>query len=241
MSLDALQSPLDIGKRPNQYKRPNGMSLIDFPDPSRASDEGIVALGGSLHAANLLAAYRRGIFPWPMEGWPLTWFCPGERAILEFRDLHVPRRLARLRKHSPLRCTINRDFAAVIKGCAGVRRAGEDGTWITPQMLAAYCKLHAAGYAHSVEVWEMDNLVGGLYGVAVDGAFSGESMFHLRSDASKLALLHLIDHLQARGLDWMDIQVLTPHMAALGSKELSRDEFLRKLSLTRARGLKLFD
>ena len=218
------------------------MSLIDFPDPASVSYEGIVALGGQLSTANLLRAYRRGIFPWPLEGWPLAWFCPEERAILEFKDLHVPRRLERLRRRSPFRYTINQNFHGVITHCATVERTGESGTWITRQMLSAYCELHRLGHAHSVEVWdEGDYLVGGLYGVNVDGSFAGESMFHLRPNASKLALLHLIDHLQARGLDWIDIQVLTPHMTALGAKEISRDEFLQKLSATRARGLKLFD
>jgi leucyl/phenylalanyl-tRNA---protein transferase len=217
------------------------MSLIDFPDPAHASYEGIVALGGNLNAANLLQAYRRGIFPWPMEGWPLTWFCPEERAILEFKNLHVPRRLARVRKRTTFRCTIDQNFMAVINWCAKVSRAGENGTWITPRMLRAYCELHQRGHAHSVEVWDEDELVGGLYGVDADGVFSGESMFHLRPNASKLALLHLINHLQAKALDWMDIQVLTPHMSSLGAKEISREEFLKKLSLTRARGLKLFD
>ncbi|HEY0320844.1 MAG TPA: leucyl/phenylalanyl-tRNA--protein transferase [Pyrinomonadaceae bacterium] len=217
------------------------MSLIDFPDPARASYEGIVAIGGSLNTYNLLEAYRRGIFPWPMDGWPLVWFCPGERAILEFQNLHVPRRLERVRRHTTFRCTINQNFKAVITHCAKVRRAGEVGTWITPQMLRAYCELHRLGHAHSVEVWDGDELVGGLYGVDADGSFSGESMFHLRPNASKLALLHLINHLQARGLDWIDIQVMTPHMEAFGAHEISRDEFLSKLSATRARGLKLFN
>lgn len=219
------------------------MSLIEFPDPAYTSYEGIVALGGSLSTDNLLQAYRRGIFPWPLEGWPLAWFCPDERAVLEFKDLHVPRRLERVRRRrSALRCTIDQNFKAVITHCAKVRRTGEAGTWITPQMLRAYCELHRLGHAHSVEVWDAeDNLVGGLYGVDADGSFAGESMFHLQPNASKLALLHLIDHLQARGLDWIDIQVLTPHMTTLGAKEISRDEFLEKLKLTRMRGLKLFD
>ena len=217
------------------------MSLIDFPDPALASYEGIVALGGALTTANLLEAYRRGIFPWPVEGWPLLWFCPGERAILEFENLHIPRRLGRLRRLSAFRFTFNQNFRGVITECARVKRAGEVGTWITPQMHRAYCELHRLGRAHSVEVWEGDSLVGGLYGVDAEGSFAGESMFHLRPNASKLALLHLIDHLRGRGLDWMDIQVLTPHMEALGASLISRDEFLLKLEATRARRLKLFD
>jgi leucyl/phenylalanyl-tRNA--protein transferase len=217
------------------------MSLIDFPDPAQGSYQGIVALGGNLNAVNLLEAYRRGIFPWPMEGWPLAWFCPDERAVLDFKDLHVPRRLERIRRRGSFRFTINQNFKAVITHCAKVRRAGEAGTWITPRMLRAYCELHGLGHAHSVEVWDEEILVGGIYGVDADGSFAGESMFHLRPNASKLALLHLIEHLRARGLDWMDVQVLTPHMTAFGAREISRDEFLLRLKATRARGLKLFD
>ncbi|HEX8747333.1 MAG TPA: leucyl/phenylalanyl-tRNA--protein transferase [Pyrinomonadaceae bacterium] len=217
------------------------MGLIDFPDPSHASDGDFIAFGGSLNTDNLLRAYRRGIFPWPVDGLPLVWFSPEKRAILEFNDLHVPRRLSRVRRRTNVRCTIDQNFEAVIAHCAGVRRNGEDGTWITPEMLRAYSELHSLGNAHSVEVWDREHLVGGLYGVDVDGCFSGESMFHLHPNASKLALLHLIDHLQARGLDWIDIQVLTPHMTALGAKEIDRDEFLFKLKATRARQLKIFD
>jgi leucyl/phenylalanyl-tRNA--protein transferase len=216
------------------------MALIQFPDPRRASYEGIVVLGGELNVPNLLNAYRRGIFPWPVEGWPLTWFCPEERAVLDFKDLHVPRSLRREQRRAPYRFTIDRAFRAVITICARIARPDQPGTWITPQMLRAYCKLHEAGHAHSVEAWAGDELVGGLYGVDADGAFAGESMFHLRPNASKLALLFLIEHLQARGLDWLDVQVMSEHMAALGAKEITRDDFLTRLAATRARGLKLF-
>ncbi|HYE64143.1 MAG TPA: leucyl/phenylalanyl-tRNA--protein transferase [Pyrinomonadaceae bacterium] len=217
------------------------MSLIRFPDPRYAGVAGIVTMGGRLSTVNLLRAYQQGIFPWPIEGWPLTWFCPEERAILEFKDLHIPRSLARARRRTPFRFTIDLDFRRVILACAHVERAGEDGTWITPEMIRAYCDLHQAGHAHSVEAWEGDQLVGGLYGVDAGGAFAGESMFFFRPNASKMALLHLIEHFRARGLDWIDIQVMTPHMRALGARLISRDAFLEKLALARARGLSLFD
>ena len=216
------------------------MALILFPDP-RFAVEGIVALGGELSVGNLLRAYRQGIFPWPMEGWPMPWFCPEERAILEFNELHVPRRLARLSKQSPFRFTIDRDFAGVVRACARAARPEGEGTWITPQVARAYTELHRAGYAHSVEAWEGETLVGGLYGVDAGGAFGGESMFYLRPNASKLALLHLIEHLRARGLNWLDVQVMSPHMAALGARFVGRDEFLAKLAQARRRNLKLFD
>lgn len=217
------------------------MAPIDFPDVIDEAYGDIIALGGKLSAENLLAAYSRGIFPWPMEGWPLPWFSPEPRAILEFKDLHVPRRLARLRKQSRLRFTIDRDFRAVITHCATVKRAHETGTWITPQIVRAYTELHRLGHAHSVEAWDGERLVGGLYGVDAGGTFGGESMFHLEPNASKLVLLFLIEHLQSRGLDWMDIQMLTPHMTALGAKEIGRRQFLSKLSATRRLSLKLFD
>jgi len=217
------------------------MPLLRFPDPRDTTPEGIVAVGGNLEPQNLLQAYRAGIFPWPMEGWPLAWFCPPERAVLDFAHLHIPRRLARESRRAPFSFSIDGNFRGVIEACAGVTRAGEAGTWITPQVVRAYTELHRLGHAHSVEACEGGRLVGGLYGVDADGAFAGESMFYLRPNASKLALLHLVEHLRRRGLDWIDIQVMTPHMDALGARLISRDEFLARLAATRARGLRLFD
>jgi leucyl/phenylalanyl-tRNA---protein transferase len=216
---------------------PRDRDLIHFIDPERSID-GIVALGGPLSTTNLLRAYRRGIFPWPFTDDILPWCCPEERGILDFNELHIPRRLARTRH--PFHFTIDRAFQQVIILCATVKREHESGTWITREMIRAYCELHQQGHAHSVEVWERTELVGGVYGVDASGSFSGESMFSLRSNASKLALLFLIDHLKGRGLDWMDIQMVTPHMEALGAKELSRAEFLAKLAATQERKLILF-
>ena len=218
----------------------NDLDLIHFNDPASASVEGIVALGGSLSTTNLMRAYRRGIFPWPIDEHFLPWCCPERRAILEFKNLHVPRRLTRLQRQMPFRFTIDQAFEAVIVSCARIERKEETGTWITPQMIRAYCELHTKGHAHSVEVWEGNTLVGGLYGVDSGGAFSGESMFCHRSNASKLALLHLIEQLQQRGLDWIDIQMMSAHMEALGAKSVDRSEFLQRLSLTQNRGLALF-
>jgi len=210
--------------------------LIHFIDPEKSID-GIVALGGPLTTTNLLRAYCRGIFPWPIDD-IVPWCCPEERGILEFNELHIPRRLARTRHN--FHFTIDRAFPQVISHCATVKRKHESGTWITRQMIRAYCELHRLGYAHSVEVWEGTELVGGLYGVDACGSFAGESMFSLRSNASKLALLFLIDHLKDRGLDWIDIQMLTPHLEALGAKLVSRAEFLEKLTATQQRNLTLF-
>ena len=211
-----------------------------FPDPREATPDGIVAVGGRPEPALLEEAYARGIFPWPVEGYPLLWFSPPERGILVFEELHVPRSLARERRRTRLSFTIDRAFERVIRACAAVPRAHEQGTWITPWMIRGYCEFHRRGRAHSVEAWEGAELVGGVYGVDAGGAFAGESMFRLRPNASKLALLFLIDHLRARGLDWLDVQVMTPHMQALGARPVPREDFLRLLADTRARGLKLF-
>ncbi len=212
--------------------------LIHFIDPARAVD-GIVAIGGPLTTTNLLRAYCRGIFPWPTDDF-VPWCCPEERGILDFNELHIPRRLARTRQKSSFHFTIDRSFPEVINHCATVKRKHETGTWITRQMIRAYCELHRQGHAHSVEVWEGSELVGGLYGVDACGSFSGESMFALRSNASKFALLFLIEHLMERGLDWIDIQMVTPHMEALGGKAVSRAYFLAKLAATQKRDLTLF-
>jgi leucyl/phenylalanyl-tRNA---protein transferase len=211
--------------------------LIHFIDPARSID-GIVALGGPLTTTNLLRAYCRGIFPWPIREDIVPWCCPEERGVLDFDDLHIPRRLARTR-HT-FHFTIDESFPQVITHCATVERKHETGTWITRQMIRAYCELHERGHAHSVEVWEGSELVGGLYGVDACGSFSGESMFSLRSNASKLALLFLIEHLKARGLDWIDIQMVTSHLEALGAKAIPRADFLAKLAATQKRKLTLF-
>lgn len=211
-----------------------------FPDPRGATPDGIVAVGGRPEPELLAEAYARGIFPWPVEGYPLLWFSPAERGVLFFEELHVPRSLARERRRTRLQFTVDGAFERVIRACATVERPHEKGTWITREMIRGYCEFHRRGLAHSVEAWDGGELVGGVYGVDAGGAFAGESMFRLRPNASKLALLHLIEHLRARGLQWLDIQVLTPHTEALGARLIPREEFLRLLADTQARGLKLF-
>jgi leucyl/phenylalanyl-tRNA--protein transferase len=200
----------------------------------------IVGVGGRLDPDTLIRAYRRGIFPWPVEGLPLLWFCPRERAILEFSRVRVGRSLARARRQSGLRFSVDDAFEAVIRACATTPRPGQDGTWITDEIESAYTRLHALGIAHSVEAWRGHDLVAGVYGVAVDGAFAAESMFHREPNASKLALLHLVEILTAAGLDWIDIQVMTPHLERLGAHVVPRGQFLGRLARTRARGLALF-
>lgn len=225
-----------------------------FPDPSKheypewvliedyfyyARD--VVAFGYPLTVGNLQNAYKKGIFPWHMEGVPLPWYCPDPRAILRFKELHVPKSLEKERRKDRYTFTIDADFVSVIRECSLAPRHGQKGTWITEEFVVAYTALHSAGMAHSVEVWNpAGELVGGLYGVDAGGVFCGESMFHKAPNTSKLALLHLIDHLRARGSTWLDAQVMTPHMRVLGAKEISRREFLRRLKETQGFELNLF-
>lgn len=201
----------------------------------------VVSFGDQLTPENLREAYRKGIFPWHINGIPLPWYCPEKRAILEFADLNIPRSLAREKRKDLFRFTIDEDFRRVMEECSMAARTGQKGTWITPAFIETYTELHESGVAHSVEAWdENGNLAGGLYGVDAGGVFCGESMFYKQPNASKLALLFLIDHLQARGSTWLDAQVMTPHIKALGAKEVSRDDFLQKLCETQRNIFKLF-
>ncbi len=212
-----------------------------MPHPS--DQLGVVALDYHLTPDRLLSAYRHGIFPWPdgHPGHPIPWVCPPRRAILEFDALHVPRNLRKARRSAAdVRFSIDRAFAPVMRACASAPRRGQDGTWITPAMQAAYLELHLRGHAHSIEVWQGEDLVGGLYGVTAGGVFTGESMFHRIDNASKFAVLFLIDHLKARGASWMDIQQLTPHFAVLGAREVPRATFLTMLNQEQHAGRDLF-
>lgn len=230
------------------------MSLIDFPDPRsfryaewvRTGDyyfpaDGVVHYGGELSVQNLQNAYRMGIFPWYTEGIPLPWHCPDERAILEFAELKIPRSLEKIRRKGELTFTIDKDFHSVIHECSLAYRPGQRGTWITNDFEERFTELHLAGDAHSVEAWDKSGkLVGGLYGVDAGGIFCGESMFYKVPNASKLAVLFLIDHLSSRGSTWLDSQVLTPHFEALGAKVINRSEFLDKLKETQSFNLRIF-
>jgi leucyl/phenylalanyl-tRNA--protein transferase len=213
--------------------------MSTFPDPRYAPSD-VVAMGEDLRVETLREAYRKGIFPWPHDGLPLPWFSPRRRAVIFFDELHVGRSLRKTAKRTPFTFTIDRDFRAVIRACSEAERPEQDGTWIAPNIIAAYTRLHDAGDAHSVEVWEDETLVGGLYGVDAGGTFTGESMFHLRPDASKLALLFLMDHLRTRGSRLLDCQVMTPHMEALGAREIARAKFLDLLAEGQATGRRLF-
>ncbi|MEO8574747.1 MAG: leucyl/phenylalanyl-tRNA--protein transferase [Pyrinomonadaceae bacterium] len=222
---------------PLTYEFPEWVLFEDYFYYSRD----IVSFGDALTVENLRNAYRLGIFPWHVEGLPLPWYCPEKRAILEFSDLHIPKSLERARRKNLYTFTIDRAFEIVIRNCSTIRRSGQDGTWITPEFEIRYCDLHRQGTAHSVETWDADGkLVGGVYGVDAGGVFCGESMFHTADNASKLALLFMIDHLRDRGATWIDAQVMTPHVKALGAKEISRKRFLRKLKETQGFARDLF-
>ena len=210
-----------------------------FPDPRYAPSD-VVALGEDLRVETLREAYRKGIFPWPHDGVSLPWFSPRRRAVIFFDELHVARSLAKAARRAPYTFTIDRAFSAVIHSCARIARPEQDGTWIGQNMIAAYTRFHAAGDAHSVEAWEGDELAGGLYGVDAGGVFTGESMYHLRPNASKLALLFLIEHLRSRGATFLDCQVMTPHMEALGAREITRARYLDMLAHAQASGIALF-
>ena len=210
-----------------------------FPDPRRARGD-VIALGDDLRVETLRDAYRHGIFPWPHELMPLPWFSPRRRTVLFFEELHVGRTLRKAMKRADLAFTIDRDFRAVIAACAASERPDQEGTWIGPEIVQAYTDLHDAGDAHSVEVWQDDQLVGGLYGVDAGGVFTGESMFHRVPDASKLALVHLVEQMRTRGATWLDCQVMTPHMRTLGARDIARPRFLDMLAEAQGRGVELF-
>jgi leucyl/phenylalanyl-tRNA--protein transferase len=216
-----------------------------FPDPLLADKHGIVCMGGNLSPGLLLSAYKRGIFPWFSEDDPILWWSPDPRFVLFPEELHVSstmrkllrRRLAGSEAPRPgngrggkFELTLDLDFGAVIRACSSSPRPGQDGTWITEGMTAAYIELHRMGYAHSVETWMDGELVGGLYGVALGDVFFGESMFSREDDASKAAFIPLVWRLREEGFTLIDSQVYTDHLAGLGAREIPRIEYLRLLA-----------
>lgn len=187
----------------------------------------IVAVGLDLKPSTLISAYSQGVFPWPCEDLPLLWHCPMKRGVLFFDELHYSRRLRQYLKKCPWVYTVNRDFEKVITLS---QDRGIEDTWITPEMKKAYQELHRLGHAHSIEIWNGKDLIGGLYGVDIAGYFAGESMFHREDNASKAAVLFTISLLKRVGRTWMDIQVLTPHMEQMGAREVTRRKFLAMLT-----------
>jgi leucyl/phenylalanyl-tRNA--protein transferase len=201
-----------------------------FPDPGEAETEpnGLLAVGGDLTPRRLLAAYRAGIFPWFSEGQPILWWSPDPRMVLLPDELQVSRSLRKTLRRNRLQVSTDQAFGQVIRGCAGPRPDG-DGTWLLPEMIAAYSELHRLGLAHSVEVWQDGELVGGLYGVSLGRAFFGESMFSRVADASKVALVQLAELCRHAGFAFIDCQVYTEHLCRLGAHEIPRPEFLQRL------------
>ncbi len=206
----------------------------DFPPVERALAEprgpnGLLAAGGDLSPQRLLAAYRRGIFPWYSAGEPILWWSPDPRMVLFPDELKISRSLAKVLRNADYEVRLDTAFADVMAACASMPRPGQAGTWITAEMQAAYRRLHQLGYAHSVETWIDGRLAGGLYGVAIGRAFFGESMFSRRSNASKIALAHLCEHLERLEFGIIDCQMETPHLASLGARPIPRSDFVALL------------
>ena len=202
---------------------------IIFPDPRDAESSGLIAIGGDLSIERLLLAYRTGVFPWYSEGEPILWFSPDPRLVFYFDNYKPSKSLMKVIKSDKFQVKFDTNFELVIKRCAKIRRKGQSETWITSDMIDSYTRLHNEGYAHSVETYLSNELVGGLYGVSLGSAFFGESMFHNESDASKVALHFLVQKCRGWNFDFIDSQVPNEHMKKLGAVEISREKFLLKL------------
>jgi leucyl/phenylalanyl-tRNA--protein transferase len=227
--FDELFVPVDAPLHPSPAALGLGPSRF-FPPPTATTPEGLLCIGGRLSPEWLLDAYSHGIFPWPMwEDEPIAWWSPDPRAVIELDSFQVPRRLNRTIRSKKFRVTCDQAFLEVIKGCAtaGDRR---NNTWLNPAMIDAYSRMHSLGYAHSIEVWQANQLAGGTYGIAIGAFFAAESMFHYIRDASKIALGFLVEHLRLRGYHLLDIQQWTPHTGSLGAVEISRVDYLARLA-----------
>ncbi len=207
--------------------------LNDFPDPRTTKiEDDIIAVGGYLDAENLKKSYAMGIFPWPHEGYPLLWFCPDKRGILDFKDLHIPQSLQKwIKKNQPeIKVTVNECFSEVMKECQKQKRKDQKGSWINKEMIEAYSDLQKKGGALSVECWISDELISGIYGVMSKKYFSCESMFFKKPNASKYAFIQLVEHLKKQKMTWMDLQMVTDVSESFGAKYISRSKFLDRMS-----------
>lgn len=225
-----------MGRPPREpaFLLPDGP--VEFPDPNGYGADGLVAVGGDLSTERLLLAYGSGIFPWYDEGYVPMWWSPDPRALFSPADLRVSRSLDKVLRRGDFRLTWNTCFERVMREC-GQRR--KEGTWIIPEMLQAYARLHREGHAHSLEVWRDGELVGGTYGVQVGGLFAAESKFHRARDMSKVALVALVRSLFAAGVTLLDVQFATTHLKALGAVEVPRREYLRRLGVATRLGVDL--
>jgi leucyl/phenylalanyl-tRNA--protein transferase len=219
------------------YRLPGGDVLAldkdsSFPplDTALQQPNGLLAIGGELTPEKLLEAYRQGIFPWFSADEPILWWSPDPRMVLFPGELKISRSLAKRLKKGDYQVRFDTAFRDVMQACSGAERKRQSGTWIVPQMIEAYCQLHARGYAHSAETWMDGELVGGLYGVTIAGMFYGESMFHRTTDASKIAFVHLVRQLQIHGCGMIDCQMHTHHLARFGAREIPRQEFAERLA-----------
>lgn len=219
------------------YRLPGGyvLALDEYtalPPLSFALREpnGLLAIGGELTRERLIEAYRAGAFPWYSSGQPIFWWSPDPRMVLFPGEIKISRSLAKRLNRGNYEIRLDTAFRAVMEACASTRRPDQDGTWIVPEMVEAYCALHEHGYAHSVETWIDGELAGGLYGIAIGGMFYGESMFHRITDASKLAFVHLVRHLKKKGLGMIDCQMHTSHLQRFGAREIPRMEFAARLA-----------
>lgn len=209
---------------------PNDSLDFRFPPVNLASPEGLLAIGGDLCSDRLLTAYRHGVFPWYNQGQPIMWWSPDPRAILFLDNLKISHSLRKTLRRNKFQITLDTEFRQVIQACAAPRtQQGIPGTWIHPEMIDAYVALHEKGYAHSVECWQEGTLAGGIYGIALGGAFCGESMFSRVTDASKVALVHLCRQLKSWDFDFIDGQISSPHLTRLGSQDIRRTRFMALL------------
>ena len=202
---------------------------VVFPPPTAANEEGVLAIGGQPDAETLLTAYSQGIFPWPHEGYPLLWFCPDPRFVLVPGEAQLHRSLLKTMRRKTFEVRADTAFRQVMEGCATADRPGQDGTWITPAMLAGYTELHRQGLAHSIEAWQDGRLVGGLYGISLGAVFFGESMYADVPDASKVAFATLLGNLKRWDFALVDCQSYTDHLARFGAVDWPRARFLRVL------------
>jgi len=205
-------------------------AAFPHPDTSLHDPNGLLAAGADLSPYRILKAYRQGIFPWFSEGQPILWWCPDPRTVLLPTELKISRSLSKTLRRGDYEVRLDSNFAAVIGNCAAVYRPDQGGTWISPEMRQAYTSLHQLGFAHSVETWMQGELVGGLYGLAIGRMFYGESMFHLRRDASKIAFAHLVRFLAGQGFTMIDCQMPTAHLASLGARAIPRPDFLERVA-----------
>jgi leucyl/phenylalanyl-tRNA--protein transferase len=201
----------------------------EFPEPQLARKDGLLALGGDLSQQRLLLAYRSGIFPWYSRGEPILWWSPDPRLVLYPEEINISKSLKKTIKKDIFQITVDRVFPWVIRQCAVTRLEKGEPTWIVPEMIHAFCKLHESGYAHSIEAWQNGKLVGGLYGMSIGRYFSGESMFSTVSNASKVALVYLVDFLRHNHFHMVDCQVSTPHLIRFGAQPIPRNLFLKQL------------